>query len=132
MSDRSYVEFHFREEDREKLIEAMGLGEGEYENSAPGLWTDCEVNYGGEEALRDAAEAGFTFHGYSGAGVAYGPMVFAAHAGEYQWCDANMDGEPVVACDSAGEFCPDGLKRLRRYVALLAKVKQHIGYTGGE
>ena len=101
MGDRTWVEFHVKESDKDnflsKLKETYGWDPDRIDRNIHGgvVFLLYDVNYGGDELVEELAET-FDFHGGHGDGGNYGAGVFIAKDGEIVWCPSTYDGGPCV------------------------------------
>ena len=124
MGDRTFVSVEVLEKDSARFQEILGEG---IEPCEPDqgfvLFEVPEANWGAQDEIHEAAEAGLTFHGFHGEGDNYPMMEFASHAGEFREVISAKDVGPVVRVDEDGNPWPSDIDHARAYCALVKRIK---------
>jgi len=128
MGDRCSVRIFCATEDKQKILKIFNddYPPDDEDEVGGGWWMHFyECNYGREAELREAAATGLIFHGDSGAGMDYGPLVFAAQSGLLFEAEANQEGFPMTEVTRDGPE-PGGIATAMRYYQAVDNAKAHI------
>lgn len=136
MSDGTWLEVKVVADDREKLIEHIGTEPDTEETFENGYFCHWEQsNYGSHDELRDAADEGVRFHGASGPGDDYSPIVFASRevdptSDESPFVEllATHYGEsPLLRVDKEGNPVPEDVADLKVFLERVKELDELIG-----